>query len=185
MWGTMRIGRLWPDDEKETTMKQTWRATTTAALCGTALALALSSPAHAQGTMPGALGWEVSGLLGRDFDSHESLWAVAVGRRFDYGWKGVLEFADGKHGNDGSYVTSAKAFKEIARDGAWAVSIGAGGAYVKEEHDNGFGLLIAAEFTYAINVRWGVKVESSYLHGFGDVDNVRAPVLQAGVVYKF
>jgi hypothetical protein len=172
-------------DEKGTTMKQTWRATTTAALCGTALALALSSPARAQGTMPEATAWELSGAIGRDFDSHENLWALAVGRRFGNGWKGVLEFADGKHGSHGSTVTSAKAMKELAREGTLGISVGGGGAYVKEEHENGFGLLIAAEVSYAINARWGLKVETSYLHGFGDVDHVRAPVLQAGVVYKF
>jgi hypothetical protein len=129
--------------------------------------------------------WEVSLAFGRDFESKENLWAVALGRRFGEGWKGVFEFADGKHGEHGSYVTSLKAMKELGRWDAWALGLGAGGAYVREEHHSGWGLLVAAELAYAIDARWGLKLEASYLWGLGEIDSVRAPALQAGVVFKF
>jgi hypothetical protein len=164
-----------------------WHSTT-AALC---TALALAGTAHAQATAPAAhdahaaLPWELSAAFGYDFDTKENLWAVAVGRRFGEGWKGVFEFADGKHGSHGSYVTSAKMMKELGRWDAWEFSLGAGGAYVKEEHHSGWGVLAAAELAYAINAQWGLKLEASYLWGLGEIDSVRAPVVQAGVVFKF
>jgi hypothetical protein len=143
------------------------------ALCA---ALAVSGPAWAQSRTdaPGAHDadaahlWEVSLAFGRDFESKENLWAVALGRRFGEGWKGVLEFADGKHDEHGSYVTSLKAMKELGRWDAWEFGLGAGGAYVKEEHHSGWGLLVAAELAYAIDVRWGLKLEASYLWGLGE-----------------
>lgn len=97
----------------------------------------------------------------------------------------MLEFADGKHGHDGSYVTSGKVMKELARWDAWEFALGGGGAYVKEEHHSGWGLLVAAELAYAIDARWGLKLEASYLYGLGEIDSVRAPAVQAGVLFKF
>jgi hypothetical protein len=161
-----------------------------AVLCS---ALAVSGPAWAQSQpdSPAAHGahaahrWELSLAFGRDFESKENLWAVALGRRFGEGWKGVFEFADGKHGEEGSYVSSLKVLKELGRWDAWEFGLGAGGAYVREEHHSGWGLLVAAELAYAIDARWGLKLEASYLWGLGEIDSVRAPALQAGVVFKF
>lgn len=152
---------------------------TALALAGTAQAQAPANDAHS------ALPWEVSAAFGRDFETDENLFALALGRRFGHGWKGVFEFADGKHGSHGSYVTSLKAMKELARSGPWEFFLGGGGAYVKEEHHKGWGLLAAAEVAYAIDARWGLKLEASYLHGLGEIDSVRAPAVQAGVFYKF
>lgn len=156
-------------------------------------ALAVSGPAWAQSQADAPVAheahaahlWEMSLAFGRDFESNENLWAVALGRRFGEGWKGVLEFADGRHGEHGSYATSLKAMKELGRWDAWEFGLGAGGAYVKEEHHSGWGLLVAAELAYAIDARWGLKLEASYLWGLGEIDSVRAPALQAGVVFKF
>jgi hypothetical protein len=161
-----------------------------AALC---TVLTLSSPTWAQTQAPqpaahdahATHAWEASLAFGRDFDTDENLWALALGRRFGDGWKGVLEFADGKHGSHGSYVTSVKAMKELGRWDAWEFGLGAGGAYVKEDHHSGWGLLVAAELAYAINAQWGLKLEASYLWGLGEIDSVRAPAVQAGVVFKF
>lgn len=164
-----------------------WHSTT-AALC---IALALAGTAHAQTAAPAAHDahaahpWELSAAFGYDFDTDENLWAVAVGRRFGDGWKGVLEFADGKHGEHGSYVTSGKVMKELARWDAWEFALGGGGAYVKEYHHKGWGLVAAAELAYAIDARWGLKLEASYLYGLGEIDSVRAPAVQAGVFFKF
>ena len=163
-------------------------ATMAGALCA---ALALSGPAWAQTQSPpahaehAALPWELSAASGYDFDTDESLWALALGRRFGDGWKGVLEYADGKHGSHGSTVGSLKVMKELARWDAWEFALGAGGAYVKEEHHSGWGVLAAAELAYALNAQWSLKLEASYLWGLGEIDSVRAPVVQAGIVFKF
>lgn len=163
-----------------------------AMLCSV-LALSGTSWAQSQTQLPApplheghpALPWELSAAFGYDFDTDENLWALALGRRFGEGWKGVLEFADGKHGNHGSYVTSLKAMYELGRWGAWEFSLGGGGAYVKEEHHSGWGVLAAAELAYSINAQWALKLEASYLWGLGEIDSVRAPVVQAGIVFKF
>jgi len=127
----------------------------------------------------------LSAAFGRDFEPDQILWDLALGRRFGEGWKGVLEFADGKHGHHSSYVGSLKAMRDLARWDAWEFGLGAVGAYVKEEHYSGWGLLVAAELAYAIDARWTLKLEASYLRGLGEIDSVRAPVAQAGLVFKF
>jgi hypothetical protein len=159
-----------------------WKQTVGCAM----LALATMSPVRAQVNehVP-AHAWEAALAAGRDFDSNENLWAVSLGRLFGNGWKGVFEFADGKHGSHGSYVTSLKAMKEVARWGHAEFGLGAGGAYVSEEHHNGWGVVVAAELAYPIAERWAAKLEASYLFGVGELSSLRAPVVQAGVVFKF
>ena len=75
--------------------------------------------------------------------------------------------------------------KELFRWGHAEFGLGLGGAYVAEAHHNGWGVLMAAEVAYPIARQWAAKLEASYLMGVGDLHELRAPVVQAGIVYKF
>ena len=151
-----------------------------AACVSPALALQAPSAPHES-----AYAWEAGLAFGWDFDSDRNLWAASIARRFGEGWKGVFEFADGRHGSHGAYVTSLKVVKELFRWGHAEFGVGAGGAYVSEAHHNGWGVMVAAEVAYPIARQWAAKLEASYLIGVGELDELRAPVVQAGILYKF
>lgn len=66
-----------------------------------------------------------------------------------------------------------------------AYALGGGVTHVSEAHHTGWAAIIAAEVDYPIARQWAAKLEASYLIGVGELDELRAPVAQAGILYKF
>jgi hypothetical protein len=129
--------------------------------------------------------WEAGVSVGHDFGSEQRLWAASLARHLGDGLKVEFEYADGRHGDEGSKVTSLKLVKEFWRWHRMEFGAGLGGAYVNERHDHGWGVLASIEALYPITERWWAKLEVSRLFGVGGFNETRATVLQGGVVFKF
>lgn len=129
--------------------------------------------------------WEAGVSWGYDFGPDQSLWALSLGRRLGDGLKAVLEYADSQHGHEGAKVTSFKLVKEVARWQGFEFGVGLGGAYVKEHHDSGWGIVLSGEALYPLTARLSAKLELSRLFGVGGFNETRTTVLQGGVVFAF
>jgi hypothetical protein len=140
---------------------------------------------HQAGSQHPPFAWEAGLALGHDFGTDQTLWAISLARQLGGGLKAVFEYADGRHGHEGSRVTSAKLMKEVHRWGHVEFGLGLGLAYVSEAHENGWGVLAAAEAVYPITHRLAAKLEVSRLFGVGGFNETRATVLQGGVIVRF
>jgi len=153
-------------------------------LAAAALLVACSVPAFAQHTAGAGHAWEVGAVYGRDMTAEESLWAVSIARNYGT-WKGVLEYADGRHGGAGSRLTSLKAFGVAGQWSGVEFGVGLGGSYVDEAGDSGFGMLIAAEAVLPLTAQLAAKLEVSRTWGLSDLRSLPANVVQAGLLWRF
>jgi hypothetical protein len=153
-------------------------------LAAGALLLACSAPVLAQpGTvMPRA--WEIGASYGRDLTAEESLWAVSIARNYGT-WKGVLEYADGRHGGAGARLTSLKAFGLAGNLGGMEFGVGLGGSYVDEAGASGFGMLLAAEAVLPVTTQLGLRFEVSRTWELSDLRTLPSNVVQAGLLWRF
>lgn len=149
-----------------------------------ALMLACSAPVHAQHSAAAGHLWEVGATYGRDLTAEESLWALSIARNYGT-WKGVLEYADGRHGGGGSRVTSLKAFGLAGNWSGVEFGVGVGGSYVDEAGASGFGMLVAAEAVLPITAQLAAKLEVSRTWELSDLRTLPANVVQAGLLWRF
>ena len=153
-------------------------------LAAGALLLACSAPAFAQHTAAMPRAWEIGASYGRDLTAEESLWAVSVARNYGT-WKGVFEYADGRHGGAGSRVTSLKAFGLAGNLGGMEFGVGLGGSYVDEAGASGFGMLLAAEAVLPLTTQLALRFEVSRTWELSDLATLPANVVQAGLLWRF
>ena len=158
-----------------------------ARLAAWALALALAGPAHAQflvsATQPH--GWEVGAAFGRDLRAEESLWAVSIARIYGEGAKGVLEYADGRHGDAGARVWTLKGFGRLGEWGGFELGVGAGVSYLDESRDSGWGGLVALEAAYRLTHRLVARAEVSRTFTMSGDVLLPATVVPAGLAWRF
>lgn len=150
-----------------------------------ALALACAAPAAAQ-LRPPAPTYEIGAMFGLDLRAEETLWALSIAQGYGNGFKGVIEYADGRHGGQGLRTVSLKGFQTL---GTWAgieFALGAGGAYASDARDSGWGLSIGAEAVYAFSLNWALKAEVNRLFAIGGTDAaLPATVVQGGLLWRF
>ena len=158
-----------------------------ARLAGGALALALAAPAHAQFVIPAQQphGWEVGAAYGRDLRAEESLWAVSIARLYGEGAKGVLEYADGRHGDAGARVWTLKGFGSLGEWAGFEFGIGAGVSYLSEARESGWGALIALEAAYRLTHTLLVRAEVSRTFSVSGDVLLPANIVQAGLAWRF
>ena len=129
--------------------------------------------------------WEAGIDTGRDFGSQENLVAISIASPLGNGYKAIVEYADGRHGDWGSNVLSLKFGKELFALSHVDVGIVAGIAHASALIDNGNGLVAGAEASYPLTEKVAIKVEASRFFGIGQLSYDRANVVQGGIVYKF
>jgi hypothetical protein len=154
--------------------------------CG-ALALVLSVPAHAQFRVAPQQphGWEVGAAYGRDLRAEESLWAVSIARTYGEGAKGVLEYADGRHGDAGARVWTLKGFGGLGQWAGFEFGVGAGVSYLSEARESGWGALIALEAAYRLTHNLLARAEVSRTFSVSGDVLLPANVVQAGLAWRF
>jgi len=156
-------------------------------LGGCALALALAAPAHAQFLVSAQQphGWELGAAFGRDLRAEESLWAISVARTYGEGAKGVLEYADGRHGDAGARVWTLKGFGSLGAWGGLEFAVGAGVSYLDEARESGWGALVALEAAYRLTRNLLVRAEVSRTFSVSGDVLLPANVVQAGLAWRF
>lgn len=156
-------------------------------LASGALALVLAAPAHAQFRVapPQPHGWEVGAAYGRDLRAEESLWAVSIARTYGEGAKGVLEYADGRHGDAGARVWTLKGFGGLGAWGGFEFGVGAGVSYLSEARESGWGALIALEAAYRLTHNLLARAEVSRTFAVSGDVALPANVVQAGLAWRF
>lgn len=156
-------------------------------LAAGALALALAAPAHAQflvaATQPH--GWEAGAAFGRDLRAEQSLWAVSIARIYGEGAKGVLEYADGRHGDAGARVWTLKGFGRLGGWGDVEFGVGVGVSYLDEARDSGWGGLVALEAAYRLTHSLVARAEVSRTFAVSGDVLLPANVVQAGLAWRF
>ena len=152
-----------------------------------ALAFAFAAPAQAQfsTSVSQPHGWELGAAYGRDLRAEDSLWAVSIARTYGEGARGVLEYADGRHGDIGARVVSLKGFVRVGEWSGIELGFGAGASYLSEAKESGSGLLFALEAAYRLTHTLTARVEASRTFQLrGDV-LLPANVVQAGLAWRF
>jgi hypothetical protein len=152
-----------------------------------ALALACTAPALAQShaASPEPRGWELGAAYGKDLRAEESLWAVSIARTYGAGAKGVLEYADGRHGDAGARVYSLKGFLRVAEWSGIEVGAGAGVSYLSEARESGWGLLFALEAAYRLTHQLSLRAEVSRTFSVSGDVLLPANVVQVGLAWRF
>jgi hypothetical protein len=156
-------------------------------LAGVTLALALAAPAHAQFLTPAQQphGWEVGAAYGRDLRAEESLWAVSIARTYGEGARGVLEYADGRHGDVGARAWKLKGFTGLGAWGGFEFGVGAGVSYLSEARESGWGALVALEAAYRLTHNLLARAEVSRTFSVSGDVLLPANVVQAGLAWRF
>ena len=150
-----------------------------------ALALACAAPVHAQLRPPAPI-YEVGAMFGLDLRAEETLWALSIAQTYGGGFKGVIEYADGRHGSQGLRVWSLKGFQALGTWGGIEFAVGAGGAYASDARDNAWGLSVGAEAVYPFSLNWALKAEINRLFSIGGTDAaLPATVVQGGLLWRF
>ena len=123
---------------------------------------------------------------GVDSGSHQNFFAISVAKPIQHtGAKVVLEYANGRHGDLGSNVTSLKLVKELFTIGHLEVGGVAGFAHAVEADKNGNGWVLGAEAAYPLTAWADAKIEATRFTGVGKLRDEKANVVQGGVVLKF
>jgi len=151
-----------------------------------ATAIALSAVSAWSEEHQSAGSYELGVAAGKDYGTHENLTALSLGVPIgSSGFKGVLEYAKGRHGEAGADVTSLKVAKEIFSVGHAEFGVAGGYAHSAALEESGNGWVVGAEATYPLTKKVSAKLEASRFYGVGSISHVKANVVQAGLVYKF
>lgn len=155
------------------------------ALAGTGGA-AWASEAHGEGHGGHEPTLELGLEGGVDSGSHQNFFAISVAKPIEHtGFKAVVEYADGRHGDQGSNVTSLKVVKELFSVGHLEVGAVAGIAHAVEADKSGNGWVLGAEAAYPLNAWCDAKIEATRFNGVGKLNQEKSNVVQGGVVLKF
>jgi hypothetical protein len=156
-------------------------------LAAAALALALAAPAHAQYVIAAQQphGWELGAAYGQDLRAEESLWAVSIARIYGEGARGVLEYADGRHGDVGARAWKLKGFTGLGAWGGFEFGAGAGASYLSEARDSGWGALVALDVAYRLTDTLLARAEVSRTFSVSGDVLLPANVVQAGLAWRF
>jgi hypothetical protein len=123
---------------------------------------------------------------GVDSGSHQNFFAISAAKPIGHtGFKAVVEYADGRHGDQGSNVTSLKMVKELFSVGHVEVGAVAGVAHAVESDKSGNGWVLGAEAAYPLNAWCDAKIEATRFTGVGNLSQEKSNVVQGGVVLKF
>ncbi len=123
---------------------------------------------------------------GVDSGSHQNFFAISVAKPIEHtGFKVLLEYADGRHGDVGSNVTTAKVVKELFSVGHVEVGAVGGFAHAVEADKSGNGWVLGAEAAYPLNAWSDAKIEATRFNGVGHLSQEKSNVIQGGVVLKF
>jgi hypothetical protein len=152
-----------------------------------ALALALAAPAHAQFRVAPQEphGWEVGAAYGRDLRAEESLWAVSIARTYGEGARGVLEYADGRHGDAGARIWTLKGFGGLGTWGGLEFGVGVGASYLDEARESGWGALVALEAAFRLTSALRARAEVSRTFAVSGDVLLPANVVKAGLAWRF
>ena len=195
MVGLKKVGFLSNTDTvvssclKEIAMKKTiFKGLIVAALVGTSLACQAADAGGAGHSEHG--GHEPTLELGLDggvdSGSHQNFFAISIAKPIEHtGFKVLLEYADGRHGDVGSNVTSVKMVKELFSVGHVEVGAVAGVAHAVEADKSGNGWVLGAEAAYPLNAWCDAKIEATRFNGVGKLNQEKSNVVQGGLVLKF
>jgi len=129
--------------------------------------------------------WEIGIDGGNDYGSQQSLVAVSVAAPLGDGFKAILEYAAGRHGDLGSNVSSIKIGKEIVSASYLEIGIVAGVAYADALDDYGDGVVAGIEAAFPLSEQVALKIEATRFYGEGRLSYDQANVVQGGVIFKF
>jgi hypothetical protein len=129
--------------------------------------------------------WEIGIDGGMDYGSQQSLVAISAAAPLGEGYKAILEYAAGRHGDLGSNVSSLKIGKEIFSASHFEIGIVAGVAYADALDDYGDGVVAGIEAAFPLSEQVALKIEATRFYGEGRLSYDQANVVQGGVIYKF
>lgn len=137
--------------------------------------------------------------LGRDYGEHRNLVALSAAAPIGAGFKAIVEVARGRGANvteeeggetvvvheRGTTVVSLKAAKELFSLGHAEFGVSTGLARLSAATRSGNGIVAGLEAAYPLSPQLAAKLEATRFFGIGRFDDVRANVMQAGIVYSF